>query len=406
LEGALGVSKPLSLEEAQARLLALAPPARPKQIAVEDALGMVLAAELRAARTQPPADLSAMDGYALAAEGGFAPWRLVGESQAGHPFPRPLAPGEAVRISTGSVMPQGADRVLIQEDAVVDGKTVRTEEMPAPGSHVRQRGFDFEEGDLLLAAGSVLGPAQIALALAGGHGRCTVAALPRVAVLDSGDELARDPAACGPGQIPASNGAMLAAQLASLRVRAERIGPVPDTLDALAAALAEANGADIIVTSGGASVGEHDLIREALGRWGAQIAFWKVAIKPGKPLLVATRKRKGTAPQVIVGLPGNPVSSFVTAFLFVLPLVRAAMAAADPLPRPFAMRAAEDLPESGVRREFMRAVHDGHSARAVGSQDSSALQALAAANGLIDRPAGAPRVRAGETIMVHPFQSG
>ncbi|MFW5633311.1 MAG: gephyrin-like molybdotransferase Glp [Erythrobacter sp.] len=396
---------PLPLEDAQARLLALAPPVRAEDVAVEDSFGRVLAADLFAARSQPAADLSAMDGYALAADGGSVQWRVVGESRAGHPFARTLGPGEAIRISTGALMPQGADRVLLKEDALVDHGTVRCAQMPPAGSHVRRRGFDFEQDSTVLSKGTVLGPAQIALALAAGHARCAVAAVPRVAVLDSGDELVRDPAACGPGQVPASNGAMLAAQLAPLGVRAVRLGPVADTLEALAAALEEAEDADILVTSGGASVGDHDLVRQALADRGAGIAFWKVAIKPGKPLLVATRARGDAPPQVVIGLPGNPVSSFVTAFLFVLPLVRAAMGATASLPRPVAMRAGEDLPAAGPRRTFLRAVHDGRVVREAGSQDSSALTALAAANCLIDRPAGAAPLRAGEEVMVFPLHS-
>jgi len=394
---------PLPLEDAQARLLALAPPVRAEDVAIEDSFGRVLAADLFAARSQPAADLSAMDGYALAADGGSVQWRVVGESRAGHPFARTLGPGEAIRISTGALMPQGADRVLLKEDALVDDGTVRCAQMPPAGSHVRRRGFDFEQDSTVLSKGTVLGPAQIALALAAGHARCAVAAVPRVAVLDSGDELVRDPAACGPGQVPASNGAMLAAQLAPLGVRAIRLGPVADTLEALAAALEEAEDADILVTSGGASVGDHDLVRQALADRGAAIAFWKVAIKPGKPLLVATRARGDAPPQVVIGLPGNPVSSFVTAFLFVLPLVRAAMGATASLPRPVAMRAGEDLPAAGARRTFLRAVHDGRVVREAGSQDSSALTALAAANCLIDRSAGAAPLRAGEEVMVFPL---
>ena len=219
--------------------------------------------------------------------------------------------------------------------------------------------------------------------------------------MDSGDELARDPAACSEHQVPASNGAMIAAMLAPLGCEVLRLGPVGDDMAALEAALAAAEGADILITSGGASVGDHDLIKPALAGWGAQTAFWKVAIKPGKPLLVATR---GAA--VILGLPGNPVSSFVTAFLFALPLVRASMGDPDPLPRSLTLLAGEALPAIGPRREFLRAVSDGGAVRLAGSQDSSALSALAAADCLIDRPAHAPAVAAGEPVRVFPLQNG
>ncbi|MBI1401735.1 MAG: molybdopterin molybdenumtransferase MoeA [Porphyrobacter sp.] len=393
----------LGLEEAQARLLALAPALPTESVPVEAMLGRFLAEDLHAARTQPPADLSAMDGYALGA--GDGPWRKVGESRAGAPFGHPLAPGTCVRISTGAMVPEGASRVLLQEDAALEGDRVSATDLPPPGRHIRPRGFDFAAGDLLLARGTRMTAGRIALALAGGHPAARSVRPVRVAVMDSGDELASDPAACAPHQIPASNGAMIAAMLAPLGCVITRIGPVPDGAGALAAALAQAEGADILVTSGGASVGDHDLVKPALATWGAQIAFWKVAIKPGKPLLVATRSGPRGA-QVILGLPGNPVSSFVTAFLFALPLVRAAMGDPDPLPRTRTMIAAEALPAAGKRREFLRGVAAEGAVRLAGSQDSSALSALAAADCLIDRPAQAPAVAPGERIWVFMLRNG
>ncbi len=394
----------LGLEEAQARLLALAPSLPEETIAVHDALGRYLAGDLAAARTQPPADLSAMDGYALAP--GAEPWRVVGESRAGAPFPAVLGPGEAVRISTGAVVPDGADRVLLQEDAAREGEHLTASELPPPGRHIRARGFDFTHGDRLLTRGMVMTPGRIALALAAGHANVAVTRRVTVAVMDSGDELSADPAACLPHQIPASNAAMIAAMLSPLGCDVTRIGPVPDDRATLAAALAEAEGADILVTSGGASVGDHDLIKPALAEWGAQTAFWKVAIKPGKPLLVATRARAEGAAQVILGLPGNPVSSFVTAFLFALPLVRASMGDPDPLPRAVTLLAGEPLPATDKRREFLRAVSDGATVRLAGSQDSSALSALAAADCLIDRPAGCGPVAAGSPVSVYYLRNG
>lgn len=393
------MSAPLALEEAQSRLLALAPALPAEAVATGAALGRILAQDLHAARTQPPADLSAMDGYALAP--GIGPWQLVGESRAGAPYREVLTDNQCVRISTGAIVPPGADRVLLQEDALDEVGLVTATEMPPPGRHIRARGFDFHAEDLLLERGARLSPARIALALAAGHGEVAVARRVRIAVMDSGDELSPDPATCLPHQIPASNAAMIAAMLAPLGCDITRIGPVPDDRTALVEALAAAEGADVLVTSGGASVGDHDLIKPALAEWGAETAFWKVAIKPGKPLLVATR-----GAQVILGLPGNPVSSFVTAFLFALPLVRAAMGESDPLPRAVTMVAGEDLPAVGPRREFLRAVSDGGEVRLAGSQDSSALSALAAADCLIDRPARAPAVAAGEPVRVFPLGNG
>lgn len=393
------MTEPIALEQAQARLLGLAPQLPLETIPAHTALGRYLAEDIRAARTQPTADLSAMDGYALAP--GAGPWALLGESRAGTPFAGNLSAGECVRISTGAVVPAGADRVLLQEDAAVTDGSISTADTPPPGRHIRARGFDFASGDVLLTRGMVMTPARIALALTAGHGQVMTARRVRVAVMDSGDELSADPANCGPYQIPASNGAMIAAMLAPLGCDVLRIGPVPDNHAALATALAQAEDADILITSGGASVGDHDLIKPALADWGAQTAFWKVAIKPGKPLLVATR-----GAQVILGLPGNPVSSFVTAFLFALPLVRASMGAASPLPAPQIMPAGEALPAVGKRREFLRAVRRGGEVRLAGSQDSSALSALALADCLIDRPANAPPIAAGEPIAVFSLQNG
>ena len=389
---------PLSLEDAQSRLLALAPLLPVEQVPTDHALGRYLAQDLHAARTQPPADLSAMDGYALSGQG---PWQRVGESRAGAPFGGMLAPGQCVRISTGAHVPEGADRVLLQEDAVLSGDQISTLDEPPAGRHIRPRGFDFRAGEPVMQRGDAITPARIALALAAGHGTLPVIRPARVALLDTGDELAPDPAHCAPHQIPASNGAMLAAMLAPLGCEVLRLGPVGDDHALLAAALARAEDADLLITSGGASVGDHDLVQEALAHWGAQLAFWKVAIKPGKPMMVAAR-----GSQLVIGLPGNPVSCFVTAFLFALPLVRAAMGARAPLPLRQKMVTSADLPPVGKRREFLRAVRTGSGVIPAASQDSSALAALASADCLIDRPALSPAVPAGSPVSGFWLQNG
>lgn len=393
------MSKLLELEEAQQRLLSLAPQMPIKRVEAKDAVGRYLAEDVIAARTQPPADLSAMDGYAIAGDG---PWQNVGESRAGEPYPGALSNGEAVRISTGAHMPQGSDRVLIQENAVLQGTNLSASDTPPAGRHVRKHGFDFEQGQTVLNTGTRIGPGQLALILSAGHANVAIHETPKVAVLDSGDELAKDPTECGPDQIPASNGAMIGAMLSSLGCEVARIGPVPDDREALATALSDAEDCDILVTSGGASVGDHDLIQPALEEWGAEIDFWKAAIKPGKPLMVAKRKQ-GERRQVILGLPGNPVSSFVTCFLFALPLARAIMGDRNPLPLRCTAVAAADLPAVGTRLEFLRGVWDGRQARLAASQDSSALAALAASNCLIERPANARAVKAGEQIAIYPL---
>ncbi len=403
------MSELLSLEEAQARLLALVPEmpvitSDLRDIAAGNPMIRYLAGDLVARRTQPSADLSAMDGYAVSGE---SPWQRVGESRAGQPFAGSLSAGQCTRISTGAHIPAGAHGVLIQEDASVDGNRIALRvgvALPTPGQHVRGRGFDFAEGDMILPKGALIGPAQCALAIAAGHDTIAHRAAPIVSVLDSGDELAARASDCGPHQIPASNGPMIAAMLRPYVAATRLIGPVADDMGALAAALDCAEG-EILITSGGASVGDHDLMQDALREWGADIAFWKVALKPGKPLMIATRN-SDRGPRVILGLPGNPVSSFVTCFLFALPLVRAALGSREPLARPVAMIAGEDLPATGTRREFLRGASDGSQVRLAGSQDSSALVSLALANCLIERAASADPVRAGDMVPVYNLQNG
>jgi molybdopterin molybdotransferase len=393
---------PLPLAEAQVRLLAEVEPLATRVLPAEQAIGRYLSAPLLADRTQPAADLSAMDGYAVRADDLAGSWQVVGESAAGHPFTGTLRAGEAVRISTGALMPSGKCAVLLQENAARGGErlTLNGEGEPTP-RHIRRTGFDFRQGDEVLPAGMRIGPAQLALAVAAGHVRLPVYALPSLAILDSGDELAANPAACAPHQIPASNGAMLAAMTAPYGNAIERLGPVPDRLDAILAALDSAAGADVIVTSGGASVGDHDLVRPALEQWGATIDFWRVAMKPGKPLLVARRGR-----QWVIGLPGNPVSSYVTAFLFLLPLLRALAGASEPLPKPITMRLGAPVPATGSRMEFVRARIDGGALFPVAEQDSSALAALARAEALVECPAHAPATEVGELVSVYLLENG
>lgn len=402
---------PLPLEEAQARLLALVAPLAIEHVDVEGSLGRYLAAPISARRTQPAADLSAMDGYAVTGGDMAGPWRLIGDSAAGHPFAGEVRPGTAVRISTGAILPAGAGAVILQEDVARASdergdRITLTGEAPTPhDKHVRRCGLDFIQGSDVLAAGVRIGPAQAALAIAAGHSHLPVRRPPRVAVLDSGDELAVDCESCAPHQIPASNGVMLAAMARALSCEVDRIGPVPDDRAALAVALDRAREADVIVTSGGASVGDHDLVRPALAEWGATLDFWRVAIKPGKPILVAT-KETGRGRQIVLGLPGNPVSSHVTAFLFLLPLLRALLGAAEPLPRRIATTLAHPLRPGGARREFLRARWDGETVAAQAVQDSGALAPLAASNALIDRAARDPAAAAGDRVYAYLLESG
>jgi molybdopterin molybdotransferase len=328
---------------------------------------------------------------------------VIGESAAGHPCTGTFDIGEAVRISTGALLPEGAGAVVLQEDVIREGDTITlTGDGPSPpGRHIRRKAMDFDLGTELLAAGTRLGPAQVGLAIAAGHAEVTVRRRPRVVLIDGGDELIPPGQPCAPHQLPASNSAMLAVLFGAETPDLRRIGPVPDRLDAFVNALAAAEDADLVVTVGGASVGDHDLVRPALERWGAKIDFWKVAIKPGKPLLVATRGRT-----LIIGLPGNPASSLVTATLFVQPLLRALQGARDCLPRRITTVLANAVPAGGARQEFLRAVWNGETIASGSLHDSGALASLAKSNALIDRPAGAPAAEAGAQVRAILLETG
>jgi molybdopterin molybdotransferase len=392
---------PLPLAEAQARLLASANPLGSMALNAEAALGYWLAASLQARRTQPSADLSAMDGFAMKA-GESGPWKVIGESAAGHPFAGIVSTGEAIRISTGALMPEGADAVLLQENALREGDLVILNGEGDPTvRHIRRAGFDFAEGQEVLPSGTRIGPAQLALAISSGHAELEIHRRANLAIIDCGDELAADPRFCEAHQIPASNGAMLAGMASGLAGTIRRIGPVADDMAALASALSEAGDADVIVTSGGASVGDHDLVRPALEAWGADIAFWRVAMKPGKPLLVA---RKGS--QFVLGLPGNPVSSYVTAFLFLLPLLRKLGGSRRPLPQTLSLPLGADVPAGGNRLEFLRAIVEQGVVTPVNEQDSSALRSLSSANTLIERPSGASAASAGTPVPIYLLENG
>ncbi|TGX49622.1 molybdopterin molybdotransferase MoeA [Sphingomonas gei] len=386
----------LPLSEAWSRLLALTAPLPVERAPLAAAFGRWATEDIHARRTQPSADLSAMDGYAIRFADLPGPWRVVGESAAGRGFAGETDSGDAVRIFTGAPMPRGTDTVLVQEEAAREGLALHLAgEGPATlGRNVRRRGLDFHEGDLLIRAGERFTPARLALAGAAGHGEVAAHRRVRVAIAATGDELVAPDASIGPDQLPETNRLMLAAQLAGLPVDLIDLGILPDCKQTLENAF-RAVDADLLVTSGGASVGDHDLVRPALEAAGATIDFWRIALRPGKPMMAG---RLGYT--IILGLPGNPVSAFVTALLFVRPLVAHLAGAADPLPRTRIATLGELLPANGERTDYLRAeIRDG---RVLAStlQDSAMLRALARATCLIVREPHAPAAKAGDSVEI------
>ena len=386
----------LPLAEAQSRLFALASLVEVERVPLAAAAGRWVANDVHALRTQPSADLSAMDGYAIRFVDLPGPWRVIGESAAGRAFAGTVLPGEAVRIFTGAPLPVGTDTVLVQEEAGRDGATLTLagEGPRTRGRNVRVRGLDFAEGDLLLRVGDRLTPARLALAGTAGHGALDVRRKVRIAIAATGDELVPPGSAIGAAQLPETNRLMLAAQLAGLPVELIDLGILPDRHDVLEAAFRSLD-ADLLVTSGGASVGDHDLVRPALEAAGATIDFWKIALRPGKPLMAG---RLGKA--MVLGLPGNPVSAFVTTLLFVRPLVAHLSGAHDPLPATRAVILGEPLAANGERTDYLRAeIRDGR-AWASTIQDSSMLGTLARAGCLILREPHAPAAQAGDSVEI------
>jgi molybdopterin molybdotransferase len=397
----------ISVAEALARVLASAPaPVGGERIAIEAAIGRTLAEDIHALRTQPPFANSAMDGYALrAADTAPAPARLrvIGESAAGRAFAGRVEAQQAVRIFTGAPMPDGADAVLIQENATREGEFVIAQTQENPHRNVRDAGIDFTKGELLLSAGRRLGPRDLALVAAANHAEVVVRRRPRVAILATGDELVRPGEALGPSQIVASNNYAVAAIVAAAGGEAVDLGIAADDREALAGSFRRAQEleADVLVTLGGASVGDYDLVQSALVDAGLELGFWRIAMRPGKPLM---QGRLGA--MRVIGLPGNPVSSVVCAILFLAPLLRAF--AGDPNagadlsePARFGARvAANDLRQDYLRATLARGADGGLIATPFASQDSSLVKLLAQAQCLVIRPPHAPTAERGEACRV------
>ncbi|WP_432770100.1 MAG: molybdopterin molybdotransferase MoeA [Sphingopyxis sp.] len=386
----------LPVDAAQARLLALRDPLPPEHVAFADSLGRYLARDVAALRDQPAARLSAMDGYAIRFADLPGPWTIAGEIAAGAPPSRALAAGEAMRIFTGAMLPEGADTVVVQEDVAADGPALPlTGDGPASrGAHIRGRASDFAAGTALLAAGSRVTPGAIATAIMGGAAQLSVGARPRVAILTTGDELVPPGRPLAAGQIPDSNGAMLAAMVAADPAIVTLPLHIRDDRAVLARTLEElARRHDVIVTIGGASVGDHDHVRGALTDAGGRIDFWKIAMRPGKPLIAGT-----IGDALLVGLPGNPASAFVTATLFLLPLVRHLAGATAPLPHHRQAALAAPLGAGGARRDYLRARLEGGALHIGANQDSGRTLTLADANALAIREIGAAPRAAGDMI--------
>lgn len=392
----------LSVEEARARILAplVATPAETVSLAA--AFGRVTAAPIVARRTQPPCDVSAMDGYALRAadaEPGVR-LRVIGSAPAGHPFAGAVGMGEAVRIFTGSVVPAGADSILLQEEATSDGTSVVVGGSVHAGKHVRRAGQDFSHNDVLIAAGRRLSARDVGLAAAANHPWLAVHRKPRIAILATGDEITLPGEPLPADGIVSSNAHALAALAVAAGAEPVVLPVVRDDVEAIAAAAEATRGMDLLVTTGGASVGEHDLVQAGLSRRGFALDFWKIAMRPGKPLIAG---RVGEVP--MLGLPGNPVSALVCAMLFVLPaLERLSGLPGEAAPMEQAILGAP-LRANDSRADHLRATlaidADGRLvATPFAQQDSSQMRLLAEATALILRPPRAPPLPQGALVPV------
>lgn len=396
----------IPVADALQRVLLGVMPLGPEQVGVRFANGRTLAHALMASLTHPPFDSSAMDGYAIRSadtQSGDAVLKVIGESAAGWPFGGANGVGEAVRIFTGAKLPSGSDTVVIQEDVQRDGDTIRISAPVPAGDNIRRRGFDFREGEVVLQRGHLLNSRDILFAAAAGHAILAVAKKPLVAILASGDELVEPSDRPSDGQIVSSNPYGLAAMVEGAGGSPKLLGIALDNDDDIATKLKDAEYADILVTIGGASVGERDLMPKALTASGATLHFHKVAMRPGKPMFFGTRScQAGT--QRIIGLPGNPLSAMISARVFLVPLIAALLGRTA---EPTMIKATLSVPirANGPRDHYMRALIEGTAeplplVTPLPSQDSSLVSALAAADGLIVVPANAPELAAGTTVDV------
>ena len=394
----------ISVAEARTRILEVLSPTPAETLGLAEAWNRVTAAPVTARLTQPPADVSAMDGYALRAADGTrgAVLRVIGAAPAGHPFHGSVGPGQAVRLFTGSLVPPGADTILLQEDATASGATVQVNETVVAGKHIRRAGQDFRAGEILIPAGQRLSARDIGLCAAANHPWLAVHRRPEIAILATGDEIALPGEPIPQGGIVSSNAHALAALVQAAGGRARVLPIAPDTEEAIAAAAAGARGADMLVTTGGASVGDHDLVVPGLAARGLTVDFWKIAMRPGKPLMFG---RMGDGGVPVLGLPGNPVSALVCAILFLMPAIARMAGLPAGAPPTERARLGAPLPANDRRADHLRAhLEPGADGEAVvtafGRQDSAMLNRLAAANALILRAPNAPALAVGAAVEV------
>ena len=399
----------ISVEEALARLLAPLAPVPPEQVSVADAVGRVLAEDVAARRTQPPFAVSAMDGYAVRADDVAnvpVTLRIVAEIPAGAGFGGRLGPGEAARIFTGAPLPDGADAIVIQEDTERSGDRVEIREGAPRGRYVRPAGLDFAEGDVLLKAPRRLTPRDIGLAAAMNRPWLFVHRRPRVAILSTGDEIVMPGDPIGPHQIVSSNALALSAFVTASGGVPVLVGNAPDDPDALRHIAAAASGVDLFVTTGGVSVGEHDLVRGVLSEDGLAIDFWEIAMRPGKPLMFG--HYRGVP---MIGLPGNPVSTLVCSLLFLKPAIDRLSGLPEGAEGPVTARLGAAVRQNDRRQDYLRArlvrAADGVlEAVPFEVQDSSMMRPLASSDCLVIRPPHAPPLPAGSAVPIIPFPGG
>ena len=395
----------ISVEQAQALVRDSVTPLGTETVALANALGRVLAEMPQARIAHPAHTVSAMDGYAVrAADVPEVPaiLNVIGESAAGHPFDGEVNEGQAVRIFTGAQMPPGADTVVIQEDVDRDGDNVSIRQIET-GRHIRPKGQDFSDGDTLLIPPLRLSPRHIGLLAAGDRPWLQVYRRPHAAILSTGDEIVMPGEPRGPAQIVSANGPALSALVTAHGGVPMHLGVVKDDQDALAAMADAGKDCDLLITSGGVSVGDRDLVRQAFSEAGLVVGFHRIAMRPGKPLMFG---HLGDTP--VLGLPGNPVSALVCALLFAGPAIDRLQGLPGDPPRPLPAMLGADIGANGKRQDYMRAVlsrnDDGsHCATPIFIQDSSMIGALAQADALIVRPVGAPAAKMGESVPVIPL---